>query len=290
MKKTKKRLLGFLGLAVIVVAGLVAYRTVNYDAEAVSSITDEIIVKVYDKYPHVKITDPANEAILVGAPHTITYEWENSQYADFTLSYNGTVITTWHEDYGHFEPGEHPTGSGSHDISLNEYGKYILSVSAVGEAGPVFTDSIAIYRLSTSVSYIGANDDNDPRFNIQYEPEIKKLEVQIFSEDGTQQITDLITIDVPEGSTSLEKLIEMPAGTPTGRYKIVVNGLDAENKIISDSSFTFFEYNSPIAVPDTGQNRLNLNIARTDFLITGLLIFFAATIAAIFLLNRKNEQ
>jgi len=64
-----------------------------------------------------------------------------------------------------------------------------------------------------------------------------------------------------------------------------------EGNIISNSSYDTFDFIRPIApdVPDTGRFSESLNIASTDYLATGLLIFFSSAIAALFLLNRKRN-
>ncbi|MBQ2660397.1 hypothetical protein IJF86_03215 [Candidatus Saccharibacteria bacterium] len=289
MKKTKKKILGFLGLVAVVVMTVIAYSIPSPGVGAVSSFTDTIIVHVYDRYPKITITNPTNEEILVGADHIASYDWENSTSADFILTFDGTTVTSWHDDYGSFEPGSHPVGSGNHAITLNEYGRYILSSTAVGPIGS-FEDSVIIYRLATSVSYIDATTDNDPNFEIDYDDQVAMLEIQVFDENGNPIFAEPILVPAQPGGV-INYTIDMPDGSNDGTYQIVVRGLDELGEEISDPSSTEFEYIAPAPdIPDTGFSLTQLNIAKSDFLITGLLIFFSAAIAAIFLVNRKKER
>lgn len=289
MKKTKKKLLGFLGLIVVVVMTIFAHSIPTPGAGAVSSITDTIIVHVYDKYPKITITAPENDEILIGPNHAVSYDWENSTSADFILTYDGATVTTWHEDYAPFGPSEHTAGTGSHDIALNEYGKYILTSTATGPIG-TFEDSVVVYRLATKISYLEADENNDPIFKINYDDIVKEVELRVYDSNGHEIFPEAIIVETLPGG-ELRYTLVMPEGSESGRYKIVAKGLDEDGEEISDAAFAYFDYEAPAPdIPDTGFVLEDLNIASSDFLITGLIVFFAATFAAIFILNRKKER
>lgn len=294
MKKTKRKILGIVAILIIAIAGFCAYKAVDNQADAVASLTDQIIVKVYDQFPSIQILSPQHQEIVIGAPHTMKYHWENTTRVDFTLSYKGEIVMTWGKDYPYFEPGENPNGDDFHDIYLNDYGEYTLSIKAYGTvAGRDFTDSITIYRLSTNITYVDSDEQSNPNFTIGYEDQIKRVEVQIFDAEG-KKVGDPVLLDTIEGDNSMPFTFKMPAGSASGQYRAQVRGFNAEGIEISDPSFTYFEYNSPRKnnpkVPDTGDNTGGFGLSQTDFLITGLLVFVVVAISAVFLLNRKQKQ
>ena len=94
--------------------------------------------------------------------------------------------------------------------------------------------------------------------------------------------------------TTIKKIrivIPMPSDAEVGPYYIGVKGQDLSNIQIGPSDYDDFIYTLPNApdVPKTGQFYETLNIAKTDYIVTGLLIFFATAIGALFLINRKKE-
>lgn len=289
MKKSKKRLLSYVIAAVVVVTTSVAYKLVISEADATSSVTDKIVVRVYDKYPSVIVTHPTNNSVVVGPEHTITYDWQNASQTEFTLTYNGEIIDTWIDEYGSFDPGEYPTGSGAHNVTLEQYGEYVLSFVSTGQAG-IFEDSISFRRLATNVEYIESDEDNDPVFEVSYDDAVRDLDIKIYDSTGNL-INTSIKSRTPSGNNSATIVIDMPDDAMEGIYTIVVSGLDASGRLISDPASTTFHYTPPTPeIPDTGDFLGNLNITKTDFLITGLCIFFSVTIFGLFLINRKKES
>lgn len=291
MKREKKRLIGCLAAAMLVVVAVaMACSAIIQKADAVSSITDTIVVKVFDKYPKVTITSPENESILVGPLHEMSFDWESSNQVETTVSYDGVVVDGWVDTFGEYEPGEYPSGSVSHEMNLREYGKYILTTVATGPIG-TFEDSIEFSRLATYVKYTGSEENGDPRINIKYDEGVKTLEIYVYDSNGMLTIGPLRKT-VVDGTDNIDMTLEMPADAADGEYRVVVHGFDETGAFpLSDASITHFNYVRPIPpVPDTGNFFENLNIARTDYLVTSLLIFFSITAAALFLIYRKKEN
>lgn len=296
MNRKKKKILGILGLLMVAGLTMSALAIQNTDVGAVSSIAEKIVVRVFDSLPNINIKDPNNEQVVVGETHTVEYDWQNSIYADFTLSKDGEVIATWHEDYGEFTPGEHPYGTGSHEIILSEYGEYIVTAISTGSNSTTHADSITIYRLTTDIEKNRENEDRDPIFDITFDEKVDILEIYVYDENGEKIFDDPIIVDVTDEKTGAEKetiefLLEMPEGAEDGKYQIEVHGKDSTGFENSDPSSTYFNYISPTPDnPDTGFFTGELNIARSDFLITGLMIFFGSTVGALFVLFKKEKR
>lgn len=92
-------------------------------------------------------------------------------------------------------------------------------------------------------------------------------------------------------------IVPMSDGTKTGDYVVGVAGYDGAGiqmgrDYYQDSeSIDTFHYTMPDSpdVPNTGLFSGALNIAKSDYIITGLLIFFFAAFGGLYIMNRKNR-
>ena len=93
MQKSKKKLLGLLGLAAVVAMTVFAYFLPANGAYAEGpsdSHTDVIRVTVYDQYPAIKFTAPEDGHTQSSPYYEFTFDYENSTYVDVTLIYDAT--------------------------------------------------------------------------------------------------------------------------------------------------------------------------------------------------------
>lgn len=97
--------------------------------------------------------------------------------------------------------------------------------------------------------------------------------------------------DYSEHVKKIRVVIPIQNKAKDGLYRITATSLNSEGIEMSASDTDLFRY-TPVSpdVPNTGLFAGNLNIATTDFLITGLLVFFASAIFALFLINRKRNR
>ena len=93
MQKSKKKLLGLLGLGFVAAMTAFAYLLPanNAYAEGASdSHTDTIRVTVYDRYPAIKFTAPEDGHIQTSPLFKFNFDYENSSYVNVTLIYDAT--------------------------------------------------------------------------------------------------------------------------------------------------------------------------------------------------------
>ncbi|MBQ1528451.1 hypothetical protein IIZ77_02265, partial [Candidatus Saccharibacteria bacterium] len=91
MQKSKKKLLGLLGLGFVAAMTVFAYllpANGAYAEGASDSHTDTIRVTVYDRFPAIRIDSPETDYITTSPELEVTFTYENAQYVDFTISYN----------------------------------------------------------------------------------------------------------------------------------------------------------------------------------------------------------
>ena len=76
MKKTPKKVLGFLGLAFVAAMTIFAAALPNPEALAASSsMTDTIIVRVIAGTPDVNIIKPSSGSVFVGPEHVVSFDF-----------------------------------------------------------------------------------------------------------------------------------------------------------------------------------------------------------------------
>lgn len=188
MNKLKKKVLGILGAIAVAVMTLVAYAIPTNAAEDITSITHEIIVSVYDKYPEINIKSIENDEVYLEDILNLEYDYINAKRIEFELiNSEGTVIESWVDDLGYFDPTTVPTGTLNHELDFTFAGfdEYTLHFIAYGGADTLtYEDSYTIKHYAVQVVYIGDNADNDPVFDIYYRKEADQVEFDIFDQSG----------------------------------------------------------------------------------------------------------
>lgn len=152
--------------------------------------------------------------------------------------------------------------------------------------------------------------DEDPIANYSYDPDITDHAVlNVYTDDG-QLITSLADIPVTIGEyTSTLPFAEN--GLEEAYYKVEIVTYDAEGNVIGTDIDRFYyalsggtpeptpepeptpkpeeEDDDVPAVPNTGLFT-NLNISRADYVVTGLIIFFASAIFALIYITKKSHR
>lgn len=215
MKRLKKRILGLLGLIAVIIMTAVAYSMPTNAAEDLTTIVQEITVSVYDKYPTIEITSFNDGDIYLEDILNVEYNYSNASRVEFELKRtDGTIIDSWTDDLGHFEPGTVPTGTVNHDLDLasHGYGEYILSLKAVGGSEYLtFEDSMLIKFYAIQVIYIGDTANGEPVFDIYYRKEADKVAFDIYTEAGVPLFDPILTY--PSATDKRYYLID-----PTGAF------------------------------------------------------------------------
>ena len=87
MKKTQKKVLGLLGLVLVVAITVIAAVLPGPEASATASVTDTISVRVVGSVPNVTILGIDNGEIITSPNQTFTVEYENSNIVTVTLKH-----------------------------------------------------------------------------------------------------------------------------------------------------------------------------------------------------------
>lgn len=87
MKKTQKRVLGFLGLASVVAVTAVAAYLPGPEASATTSVTDTITVRVVGSVPNVTITSIDNGEVITTPRQNFAVNYENVEKLTVKLTH-----------------------------------------------------------------------------------------------------------------------------------------------------------------------------------------------------------
>ena len=311
--KLKKKICGTVCLGLVALMTLCAHAVPDQKASAtsgVTSVTDTITVTVYDKYASVIINNPLQDDIITDPYVDIDYDYSSTRAIHFELTHDGVVVDEWTDDgLDYMVPGHK-----QHRSNLDDFGDYVLTWEAAGAAPGLESEgSMSFKRYATKVVFVGFTDNNEPIFDITYLNDVKQLDIQIYDDAGNPLFQPVInypsstdtrySVDgdaeqVTPYTKKIRIVVPMPDSAKTGDYIVGVSGYDEDGiqmgkDTYKDSeSIDTFHYTAPDSpdVPNTGLFSGALNIAQSDFLITGLLIFFSAAIGGIFILNRKNNR
>ena len=109
MKKTRKKVLGFLGLSVVVVMLGIALAIPNQRATATSTVTDTIQVRVVGSVPAVSISGIVDNAVYVNPERPFQVSYENVNTVTVSLKYTdldgNTTDKILDEFVADYEPG-----------------------------------------------------------------------------------------------------------------------------------------------------------------------------------------
>ncbi len=317
MAKKTKKLVGLLCLSLVFIMTAIAFllpATANAADGDITSVTETIRVTVYDQYPAVKITSPGTESTETSSSIEIKFDYENSEYVDFTLSYVDDDGAVQEVSLPRFIPDNldpqfgYASGSGSFVLNLADYGlsynNYILNATSVSAIGPGY-DSIDFTYVPSDAKQTGSEEEtNDPIISVRHDDGVARVVITVYDENGNPIFDEPIVINYDEPYEAGVSQITLPFssyGIKTGKYYIGIESYKYEVdehgekelvKIKAPSVFFEVTYTQPDApaVPDTGRFIKNLNVAKSDVIITSVIVFVGALIVAFSILGRKKKN
>ena len=309
MKKTKKIILGFSGLALVATMTIVAALLPNPSASAISTVTDTITVRVIGNAPSAEIANPTSGETFVSSDQTININYENVATLDLVVKFtdrNGVE----HEKILHNGDVAEETGSLSYNFTdlANElgFGEYTIFVNGTGiDSAPIPGDSIDFLFIP-----VIATPEQDPNtgktyLNLDYDPftesgtgKVSTLEINVYDKNGNliESLSPII-VNAPENK------VEIPFSEQdleSGKYvlEIIAYGNDKNElytPFATDVKYEAKEWSGEDVIPDTnapdtGGFLGSLNISKADYLITGAMIFLIAGASAFVFILKKSSS
>jgi hypothetical protein len=267
-----------------------------------NSMTDNVTVQVIDSVPAVEVLNPKSGEMISSLDETLKVHYDNISNFTVTITFideNGVEHT---EVIDEVEPDQE---HGDLDIPFREfgadygYGEYIIKVTGVGVDGSEVEDAVKFEYVAVTADVkmdeeTGITDikldyaDEDP--DLDEEDKVAKVVINVYDEGGN--IVDEIS---PIEVNAPGKEVTIPFddyNLPSGDYTIVITPYNASGKELY-KELTFVVHYNGLLVPstaDTGGLFTNLNIAKSDYLITGVIVFSLIGIAGIVFISRKNRN
>lgn len=301
MKKTKKRVLGLLGLVLVIITTIFAAFLPGPEASAeggITSVTDTISVRVVGSVPDVLNVKPINGSVFIYPDQDLSFDYENVEYLTITIRYTDKddvehIIPLLEKDdpesFVDYIPGSYSTPL---DLLAEDYGygEYRVEIVGIGfnDVKDFETVEFALYPV---VGEANEADDGKVYLDLQYDTEnenINTIGINIYDENGNlANVLSPITVNTPD------MRVELPFAEnnlPTGNYRIEITAYNVEGDALYKPYITYYYYEM-IPVPNTGALFSNLNISRTDYLVTGLIIFFlAAILGIVFIVKGRSNK
>lgn len=300
MKKTKKRVLGLLGLVLVIITTIFAAFLPGPEASAeggITSVTDTISVRVVGSVPDILNVKPINGSVFIYPDQDLSFDYENVEYLTITIRYTDKddvehIIPLLEKDdpesFVDYIPGSYSTPL---DLLAEDYGygEYRVEIVGIGfnDVKDFETVEFALYPV---VGEANEADDGKVYLDLQYDTEnenINTIGINIYDENGNLvNVLSPITVNTPD------MRVELPFAEnnlPTGNYRIEITAYNAKGEALYKPYITYYYYEM-IPVPNTGALFSNLNISRTDYLVTGLIIFFLAAILGIVFITKDRSN
>ncbi len=292
MKKTHKKWLGILGLVLVSAMTVFAAFLPDY-VSAATSVVDSVTVRVVGGVPYVYLTKPKDEANLSNPKQTIKFNYENVETVTIKIKYTDPDGVEHEYTLPPIDATEqYGEGSIELDLSAEGYGYGDYVIEAIGRAEDGVTDGDSISFSYYPVVTVVDDDEKSGEVyaTVEYDEddeEIAKIKIDVYDEDG-----NFVESLSPEAFSPPKRKVEIPFGkdNPAGRYKIVTTLYGSDGAVIGEPYATYYDYDGPIEVPNTGGLFNNLNVAKSDYLVTGVLIFFIVGVSGMLFIKKGKKK
>lgn len=311
MKRAHKKILGSIGLGVVVATTAVAATIPSPMAAAVTagSVTDTIKVTVLS--PNPDLIPSTDKGDIITTP-----DYDFSVYYSSLLHIKATLVNydadgnikysevLWDEDL------DGSAGSKDFDLNLDDYGGYgNFAITFTGTGGEgVEVEQILSVAYVIDVRDIETNPDTgeaDTEVSVP-SSDVSSIETYVYDSDGA--LVRILKADPETGvlnvyDASGNLLFTINDGYEYGVLVIAMTGLsagdysgkivfrDASGDLVSGMILLNIKHQtSEIIVPDTGNFFQGLNISREDYLITGLIAFMVIGVVAFGIVKRNHSD
>ena len=250
MKRTQKKILGFLGLFVVGVTTIFAAMLPGPEASAISTVTDTITVTVVGTSPLVNITNGGEfEAITSEADQTLRYHYQNVNKIKVI------VDRTDKDDVEHkgqtvyeYDTGTE-VGDGEYLLNLNSpelgYGKYVVTVQGYKEGEGIFSESSVEFEFLPAIVDLNKGEGSeDPVATLNYDKDNNDIDhfgIEILDEDGNKVGPSSPVIVTPPDDKVTIPISE--CDLPEGEYTIATTAYDEDGNELYTSYTVVYVYN-----------------------------------------------
>lgn len=296
MRKTHKRILGFLSLGLVVAMTIFAATLPVPGAKATSSMTDTITVTVIGRVIKVDIVDPESGSVFVHPEQELTVEQEHATHIEITAVYTDPDGVEHPFNIGSYNPTEtHDTNTRTINLNEHGYGTYTITATGTDIDGAPDTDIITFTYIPIKADVDDDDDDDNIYVDLDYEVgNVCSADINVYLGDKLIAPPSPIHVEAPTTR------VKIPVSDfATGSYTVKTTAYDCPAPGEDPKPLPFpyvdtfdHEKEEDVPVPDTGGFFMGMNISKTDYLITAIIIFFAFAALALWIVikGRKNNK
>lgn len=317
MKKTQKNILGISGLFLVVATTFFAASLpeINALAATSNSVTDTITVRVVGDKPNVDVTGIESGEESFSPEQNFSINYENIETLSAVFKYtdaDGNVqeITLLNESVGYnagsaqltidLESGTFVYGGNTYPLPVDGFGDYTLVVTGTGYGGVFDEQTINFSYVPIKAEIVTDDDTGEQAIEIEYSPidpgvdddnGVASIVVNVYDENG-----NLVTPMSPIRVTPPTNKIDLPFAEydlPSGTYTVEVIALNRNDEELHKKYFKVVYRKIPVpstGAPDTGGIMGELNISKTDYIITGLIVFGLVGTTGAILISKHDKK
>lgn len=306
MKKTRKKILGIVGLTLVMIMTVCAVLLPESGASALDTnpVTDEVKVRVVGSVPMVSLIYPEDGAIYVDPSQHFAFEYENVETTTTEVRYTDADGVEHIYTIDTVDPDYHPGTSEDYPLDLLSerygYGDYKIVTKGVGFGGVTAEDTVAFSFYPVYGDIENTPQNGSYRLNLHYladSEDLASIRINVYDANGNL-VTVLSPVEVTPPTDEVE-LDFAAKGLPSGEYTVEIVGLDAEGEELSVPYTINLTYNedkkeapedASVPVPDTGRFFGMGSVSGSDLIVTSLAVFVAAATVAIALIIRTKKD
>jgi len=298
----KKRIFGLVGLAITILAGLIALPSSPAFAESSSNVTVQLTVLPSGEA--LSIALPSDGASFATDQIVVKKDYAEATTIQWKIIYTDEhgVDTTYPMPVENVAAPDLSSTSGSTQTTVNLtalngglFGNY--KIVAMINNKPSTEDVVNFSYLAIKITDNGTDSNNNPQVNIDTAPNVDHAIIQIYDDNGNPVLPNPIEKPTPDttGGHGGSQSWTIPAAEQNlkdGRYCVVATAYDNLGNILGKNYKYCFNYSSKKAplVPETGGSVFaGTNFTNADFISTSLAVFFVATFFAIMVLKRGRK-
>lgn len=326
MKKTQKRVFGLFGLVFVIAVTIFAAFLPVPETQATNQTTDTLTVRVVGSTPAVNISGIASGSVLTSASQEVNIAYENIENLLAVLkftdvngnTYEQTILDTsvgdkpidyaagisdisinfitgeYNYTYQYYVDGGTATATGSGFLDHYGYGEYVFTVSGDSAEGVPAESSVSFAFVPVSVninqdgSKVSVDLDYDADEGTGGDGQVAKVVINIYDENGNPVGPSPIVVTPPIKNYTFDM---SDYGLPTGTYTVSAQAYDINgNPLYKPFKRQFYYEARRTPVPDTGGVMGDLNISKTDYIITGLIVFSVVGISGAVFISRHDKK
>lgn len=301
MKKAHKQVLGVLGLVFVAAITIFAITLPSPSASATTSVTDTIQVRVVGSVPSVEILGINNGEVILSPEQDFSVRYENSETVTVSLSYTGMdgIAHEYPIDTinANFNAGEANFSIWAADYG---YGNFVINIKGLGADGVSDEDQIIFHYLPLTADATWNENEGGYDVEIDYNAEdgstgeigdVASVVINVYDENGNPVKIDGFPMTVIPPTKDIFIPFE-DADLPSGKYIIEISSYNGTGELLYNPYIITVDYKAPepVTPPNTGELFQNLNISKTDYLVTGLIIFAIVGVSGAVFVNKRDKK